>query len=59
MQDENQMLNNQYLEIKSNILAYPVDTKTKCIESKVKIGLVADHGTAHVVVGVLHALLIP
>ena len=41
------------------IAAYPIDTETKRVECEVEVGLVADHGAAHVVVRVLHALLVP
>ena len=37
---------------------YSVDAQTESLEGEVELGLVADHGPAHVDVGVLDALLV-
>ena len=38
---------------------YPIDAEAEGLEREVEVGVVADHGSAHVVVGVLDALLVP
>ena len=38
---------------------YPIDAEAEGLEREVEVGVVANHGSAHVVVGVLDALLVP
>jgi hypothetical protein len=40
-------------------MKYPVNAEAKSLEGQGEVGLVAEHGSRHVVVGVLHALLVP
>ena len=53
-------LNGPLLQIRQGIeIKYPINSKTESLEGKSEVGLVAEHGSRHVVVGVLHALLVP
>jgi hypothetical protein len=43
----------------NGVKTYPVNSQAKSIKGQIKVSLVTQHSPSHVIIGILHALLIP